>query len=121
MASIYSPVATITNVVLRYPAVRKETHVRRVFRTAYGRERVYHLGVRLGSYPAQFLFTTNAQYASFLAIFRSCMTGTNSFGLSRDGTGTDSVSVRFVDSELEESIPFPGRHEVSVTLEEIPT
>ena len=121
MATILDSRTTLTTVVLRIPASVDEVDLERVFTTAYGYKKVYRLGIRARSYPCQFMFTTLAQFNAFVSFFRVCHSGTNAFVLSRNGSGSDAVTVRFAEPVYHDESENDRIHTVTVTLEELPT
>jgi len=95
-----------------------ETHPQRVFATAYGHKRAYRLGVRLRRHPVTFRFNTDAQYAAFLALFRSCQDGSNAFPWWRDTTGTDVMLAGFDEQDLQRELPYNRVSDVTMTIVE---
>lgn len=102
-----------------YPVLDGESHPKRIFPTAYGHKRSYRLGVRLRGYPVNFRFNSDAQYAAFLALFRSCQDGSNAFLWWRDTTWTDAMLAAFSADDITRELPYNRISDVTMTIEEI--
>lgn len=107
----------LTNV--RYPVADVERQPATPFRTSYGVKRTKSLNIRLRSTPASFRFLTDAEYASFLSLFRTCQGPVNAFLWVRNPTDPDAWLASFSEDSLSRSLPRNSVSDVTLTIEEL--